>query len=826
MTNNDPELVTSGIEDGMNDTAREAQLTALMADAPKADDHDGVRDYLHDLAAAGCAPLLIKPGTKEPFDGRTSRKRTAEDKAAREEAKAAGRKNWIKARSPSGVHLASNDPAVLDGYLAEYIRIFKDDVEVNVAFSVGRSRLVVVDCDTADQVAAFLADAGAPSDTAPTVESPGQRDAVGAMVHKDGGHFWFTVPECVDLPEGADSLTDPDGGYSIMWGPGRYILLPPSVRPEGPYKVPEDGEVYELPDWLRDKIIEHGRGRAERANRSTHRDGADDPIAQWGASTSWSQILADTNWTATVKTDACGCEIWTAPGEHASEKSATAHEPGCAVFADSPDPPLHIWTDHDIEPFGEHGPNVTRLRAYAAIHHGGDIGAAMTDLDLHGGPVSFGDGRSGDEVGENLPDSFWPSRPVLAHIRAAAHYRVDSADAVLGAVLARVSAHLDPAVTVDTGIKQPMPLNMFVGLVGSAGTGKTSAYSAARVLLDCSAEGSRDDPMLGTVEQPPVEMTPTTGPGIAEAFMGTVIDVDGTSSKPRRRQVRHKLLMHSDEGAGLVASILDTKAAIRLGPTLRTAWSGDPLSDGNASAERKRYVQDYVVGLCVGFQLEALAALSTAEQLEYGMPQRFLYLSAADPAIPDVSPDDPGTLVARLPDRPLRYCDELMARTRREALARARGQDTADPMQAHRPAMTARLAALLVVLCDPGRDVIEVEDVELAETLLGTSTALHSRAIEHRREREAAERERQASERISEAVATRAAVDNTNSTLEQLGKRILRYLAEAGGSAAWRGRDGLRQKFKSDERQLADSALARLGDDGQVVIDGATVRIP
>ena len=32
-------------------------------------------------------------------------------------------------------------------------------------------------------------------------------------------------------------MTDPDGGYAVMWGAGRYVLTPPSVPAEGPYTV-------------------------------------------------------------------------------------------------------------------------------------------------------------------------------------------------------------------------------------------------------------------------------------------------------------------------------------------------------------------------------------------------------------------------------------------------------------------------------------------------------------------------------------------------------------------------------------------------------------
>lgn len=61
---------------------------------------------------------------------------------------------------------------MLDAYLDRYVETFGGAVEVNVAVSLGRSRLVVVDCDTTAQVAAFLADAEADPDTAPTVRTP------------------------------------------------------------------------------------------------------------------------------------------------------------------------------------------------------------------------------------------------------------------------------------------------------------------------------------------------------------------------------------------------------------------------------------------------------------------------------------------------------------------------------------------------------------------------------------------------------------------------------------------------------------------------------
>lgn len=89
--------------------------------------------------------------------------------------------------------------------------------------------------DTAGQVAAFLADAEAPDGTRPSVRTPGQLGPDGTMIRRDG--FYFTVAEGVELPTGVGEMTDPDGGYAVMWGAGRYVLTPPSVPAEGPYAV-------------------------------------------------------------------------------------------------------------------------------------------------------------------------------------------------------------------------------------------------------------------------------------------------------------------------------------------------------------------------------------------------------------------------------------------------------------------------------------------------------------------------------------------------------------------------------------------------------------
>jgi len=833
------------------DEARAEKLTALLSGAPKADDHGGVREYLAALAGLGCAPLLIYPASKKPADMRLPSQRRADDQAASEGACAAGHPHWQQVKAEAGVHLATAETAVLGRYLDRYAETFGDAVEVNVAVSLGRSRLVVVDCDTAAQVAAFLADAEVAPDTAPTVRSPGQLGADGVtLVHRDGGHFYFAVPDGVELPERPEAMTlgDGDGAYSVLWGVGKYVLTPPSVRPEGPYTA--SGPVWPLPKWLADRITAHGQARLERARDTQARtDTHADPVARWGLTVPWAAILEPAGWFPTGKADGCGCPTWTAPGTHGSPKSATAHEPGCAQWVAAADPPLHIWTDNPGPPWAGYiatsgKTTLSKLQAVALLHYDDNTGAAMdalgielTDSDALAVPddlpADFGRIREGENTDGRstcLPEEFWTAHPALDHIRQFAHYGVNSADAVLGAGLARLSAHLDPCVRIDTGVKRPLPLNTFAGIVGSAGTGKSSAFHASADLLDFDFGDPMDTGLIAPAHEQPPELSVGSGPGVAEAFMGTVPDPGDPTMKTKvRRQVRHKVLFQSDEGAGLVSGILDNKRGQDIGPTLRAAWTGAVLGQANASAERTRQVRDYSVGLCVGFQLEALAAMSTEEQLEYGTPQRFIYFSATDPSIPDDAPEDPGPLTVTLPHGPLQYDAELRARARKEALARARGghEDRAegDLMLAHRPALVARCAALLVVLCDPGRAEIHTADVELAEMLLDTSARLHGAAMAWRREREAAERERQMQGRIREQVATAVALDGRADDLARLGDRILAYVDDAGGTVEWGGRTGLRKtKFNSGDRPLADSALARLcGQDGPLVRDGETI---
>lgn len=369
-------------------------ITAVLGAAPPADSPtETLTAYVRALTGQGLAVLYTVPGGKVCVDLRSVPQRRKDDEAAREEAKRQDRVDWATAQAKGGLHLATTDKTKAVRYLTAYRKRYGEEAAVNFAVEVGRSRVVVVDCDTAEQVRAFLTFMGvedAEVTIPPTVSTPGAKDPLtGEWVHRDGGHFWFTLPDGVELPDGgAGSLTHPVGGWALLWR-DRYVLIPPSVREEGGYTL--TGHDYPLPPALRLLIEDHVQGRVRRAaERAARQEGGDDLAAAvdaWAASAPWSEVLAPLGWVETGRPDKCGCPVWTAPGAHHSPKSATAHEAGCAMnWETGGNAPLHIWTDNPGPPFDafvrEHGKTVTRLQAAALASYDGDVAAAVEHLGI------------------------------------------------------------------------------------------------------------------------------------------------------------------------------------------------------------------------------------------------------------------------------------------------------------------------------------------------------------------------------------------------------------------------------------------------------------
>jgi AAA domain-containing protein/bifunctional DNA primase/polymerase-like protein len=364
-------------------------FTALFG-AARPGELDALAGIVRAAVREGYAIVLNEPGTKKPVCPLTASARKRADREAQDEALSAGRPA-AGARHACGVNhaLTAADALKVTG-LVRRLTVTDEDGTVhlpNIGVEPGASRMLVVDVDTAAENDAFLATwrAEAGPEVSPplgyTVASPGVRktilDEAGAeqevWVHRDGGHYWFTLPEGLELPTAVGLLKD-ESGWGAAWR-GRQVLVPPSVRPEGPYRLLASPTP--APPWLLDRVFMAAEARAERERIRAERwaaraeGGGDlDPVDAWSAATPWTALLGEDGWVETGLVDTCSCPTWTAPGGHASPKSATAHDEGCTRY-DSEDghAPLHIWTDNPPDYLADAARTLNKLTYVAYRDH-------------------------------------------------------------------------------------------------------------------------------------------------------------------------------------------------------------------------------------------------------------------------------------------------------------------------------------------------------------------------------------------------------------------------------------------------------------------------
>lgn len=340
-----------------------------------------------EMVRAGLAIVVNHPGSKRPMCPLTAAERKRADQAARDDAAAAGnpnshRRDHISA-SQCGFKHAITEVKDATRILTRLARRGR----FNLGIEPRASRVVVVDLDTAGQVADFALRCGQ-TRPALTVRSPGKKGPDGEWVHSHGGHIYFDVPDDTVMPKEMGAYADPSG-WKVMWGECQ-VLVPPSVRDEGPYVLV--GSTHPLPEWLHTLITTESMATGERREESARRRAASNgqPCRKDEVSRelSWTTMLTEDGWVETGLVKNCGCPQWTAPGDHASPESATAHEPGCAVYVcDRGHGPLHVWTDTPspavaaaIARFGRH--TLTKLEVLTFTRGGGDMHRTLNELEV------------------------------------------------------------------------------------------------------------------------------------------------------------------------------------------------------------------------------------------------------------------------------------------------------------------------------------------------------------------------------------------------------------------------------------------------------------
>ena len=351
------------------------------------------------LIRAGLAVVLIESGSKIPACTLLAKDAKKADTEAQDAAKENGNANWERVKHPCGITHALTDEKMLTRKRIK--DLLANGANLAIAPGRGERRIMAVDIDTATQHTAFLDDwvTAAVNDGEPgpvdypdgpgiplTVTSPGVYDTKAeTWIHKDGGHFWMEIPEDAELPDRPGKMTwcachqlrQPKGGcekaWAVYWNSG-YVLVPPSVRPEGAYRL--TGAALEAPGWLMDRIREAppvGAGEDGSVALSVI---PDDPIDAWSARTSWDSILTAQDFTPAGH-DNCGCPTYTRSGSPAHTKSVTAHEVGCTQFDTSMGHgPLRIWSD------ALGSKTVSKLTYVTQEHYAGDFQEAMTALGI------------------------------------------------------------------------------------------------------------------------------------------------------------------------------------------------------------------------------------------------------------------------------------------------------------------------------------------------------------------------------------------------------------------------------------------------------------
>jgi hypothetical protein len=338
----------------------------------------------------------------------------------------------------------------------------------------------------------------------------------------------------------------------------------------------------------------------------------------------------------------------------------------------------------------------------------------------------------------NLPEEFWSSRPVLQHIRQAAHSRGRSADAVLYATLARASAMVSPRRRLENCLGEGS-LNLFVAPIGKSGRGKSTAAKLAKTLIRTPGylrgDLFRDSIGIGS------------GEGLAELYMGWEY-VDDYSRAPKqngtfyKKRVKSKLrdnaFVYVDEGQTL------NQQGKRQGnivlPTIRSAWNGETLGQSNAQEETTRHVPagSYSLGMVIGYQKDTAQELlgDTAP----GTPQRFVMCSATDPAVPLEPPEHPGYLDINLDDDgmdddgKITFCREINEELWQQNHAKVTGAEDDDAeLDSHEPLMLSKLSALLCLL--DGRRMVTLDDWALAKIMYATSRAVMDDLVEYGKEK-------------------------------------------------------------------------------------------
>lgn len=409
-----------------------------------------------------------------------------------------------------------------------------------------------------------------------------------------------------------------------------------------------------------------------------------------------------------------------------------------------------------------------------------------------------------DEITGEITETtspFWDARPVLTHIRRFALARMTSPWSVLGVTLLRTLHCIPPTVTLPPLIGGPGSLNLFCAIVGPSGVGKGATEAAA----------------ADAVQQPLDVYTASVGSGEGIAHQYAHRTRQGVERD------RDAVLFTVPEVDTLTA--LGNRQGATLISQLRSAFSGERLGFGYADATKRIPIErhTYRLGMVVGVQPEKAGPI--LDDADGGLPQRFIWMPATDPAITSRPPKAPKSWAVEahrwaqaVPadpvtwERHIHIPDEVTEAVREQHAARARGEGSA--LDGHAMFAREKVAVALAVL--DGRTAVSLDDWALSGTVMLKSD--HTRArVQHAL---GAKFEQAEQARTDRDARRQVAADNAlaEAKVKRACATLLRHAEQAGRDGLGRGE--ARRILNSRDRDAFDEALARLADAGQVTVDG------
>ncbi len=316
-----------------------------------------------------------------------------------------------------------------------------------------------------------------------------------------------------------------------------------------------------------------------------------------------------------------------------------------------------------------------------------------------------------------LPDEWWSQRPVLRHIRQAAHSRRCGADGVLAVVACRVMALVDYRWQIPPIVGAPASLNLMCGLIAPSGFGKSSTNTTAEQLVPFPDDMNIAYRPIGS------------GEGIAATYVGT----DG--NKADGELLHRSVMFYCDEGSAFAK--IEARVGSLFASELRKAAHGAMIGqqNGNKATTRTVKAHQYRMVFVIGFQ-PTNAGPFIANDSE-GTPQRLIWATPFDPEhapAPGERPDWPGQLHIK-PSTPSgdcfvsftkQICDEVDWND----YARKIGDTTESAtLDSHRDLERLRMAAVLATLDGRVGNVTD-EDYEMATQWSSASAALRDYALE------------------------------------------------------------------------------------------------